>query len=295
MRWPDKLRVVVLIAALIALNLAPAFAADTAKDKTDQAAAQAVSTYLEQALKNKKVFPFVQRQLKRVAELNEPVLAKALPEFRFLMLRFRMYPVAYSLPAPLRAANLFAVDVKAENKVTHMTTPKQLQAFCGRHLRATDADAARTAAHVYAVLRKHLARDGFFRFTIDPAKFHVDGKPGALSVKARIVVVPGGGNSGSIDIAIAFQGKEGIFSVTDEQIKLRAGMRPICQSLKLNDPDRTVRAKAEHDLLIMGVNALPYLRMQSGKTEGELRQAILKLIRRIEAGERLPGGQPPAN
>ena len=75
-------------------------------------------------------------------------------------------------------------------------------------------------------------------------------------------------------------------------------MRPKCQSLKLNDPDPAVRAAAERDLLIMGRNALPYLRGKIAETNGELREKIRAFTRRVEAGEggpNVPGGQPEAN
>jgi hypothetical protein len=271
------------------------------KPATNERALQAVQKHIASLFRGKELPPPVKAQLDNLVPIDDPVLAEALPNCRVFLLRFRMWPVAMAVPEPFKPNDLFAVTTTGDPEflqVTMMTTPAELQVFCRKNLAATKADAARKAAHAYMILRKELAQDGFFRFEIDPAKFEVDEQPGRITVKAAATVVPGGGNAGSIQSTIVFTGDKGTFSVAQEQAQFKAGMRPICQSLKLTDPDPAVRAQAEHDLLIMGKNALPYLRMQAGKTAGELQRRIIDLTRRIEAGEggpNLPGGQPPAN
>lgn len=233
-------------------------------------------------------------------EIAAAAIKAALPNHRFFLLRFPMHPVARRTPEPLASVNIFAVaapDKDGKREVTHLKSAEELVAFCEKELRARDRDAARSAAHAYCLLRMELAQDGFFKFEIKPEDFEVAEKDGAFSVKASIKTVPGGKNGGAIDVQLSFAAKEGTFKLVDEQARLKAGIRPICQSLRLNDPDPDVRAAAERDILIMGRNALPYLHEQIARTYGGLRQEIVALTRRIEAGEggpSVPGGQPEA-
>ena len=278
-------------------------------DKVDREALAAIKEYVAARVKDQRWLAANLGALKGLRKLEEKVLAETLPKFRLYLLRTMTYPIARMVPGPLASRNIFAVGPEAAEgfAITHVTRPAGLWAFCEKSLRATDAKAARAAAHAYAVLRKELAQDGFYRFDVRPDKFQVNAKSGNIVVKGSVTVAapaarPGPGprlrpmgNSGSIDFAAAFQGREGVFKLVVEKSSLRAGMRPICQSLRLTDPDPAVRARAQHDLLWMGTNALPYLRMQSAKTTGGLRRAILDLARRIEAGEQVEGGQPPAN
>lgn len=247
-------------------------------------------------------------ELSELVEVADPALKAAFPRHQFFSMRFSMFPVARMTPEPLGAANLFAAGETGKDgkrEVTLMKSAADLQGFCAKTLRATNKDAARAAAHGYCLLRKELAQDGFFKFDIKPAEFEVTEKDGNITVKAALTVDGGaaGGlakmrNSGSIDTLMAFNGKEGTFKLVEESENLRAGMRPICQSLKLNDPDPAVRAAAERDLLIMGRNALPYLHSKIAATSGELQEKIRAFTRRVEAGEgglNVPGGQPEAN
>jgi hypothetical protein len=65
------------------------------------------------------------------------------------------------------------------------------------------------------------------------------------------------------------------------EAKLQAGMRPICQSTKLLDPDPLVRKMAEQDILIMGSSAKEYLDYQRSHVSPELRRAIDRIWERI--------------
>ncbi|HOX04931.1 MAG TPA: hypothetical protein PK280_00905 [Planctomycetota bacterium] len=276
---------------------------DTAKDSPAKAgpAKDAVQAWLKDNVKGGVELP-------ELAESADPAVKAAFPNHQFLTMRFAQFPVARMAPEPLGTANLFAVAEAGKDgkrEVTLMKSAADLQGFCAKALRAKDKDAARAAAHGYCLLRKELAQDGFFKFDIKPAEFEVTEKDGSITVRAALKVDGGaaGGpakmrNSGSIDALVGFEGKDGVFRLVEESENLRAGMRPICQSLKLNDPDPAVRAAAERDLLIMGRNALPYLRSKIAATSGELQEKIKAFTRRVEAGEgglNVPGGQPEAN
>jgi hypothetical protein len=239
-------------------------------------------------------------ELPPLAEVADPAVKTAFPKHRFCTMRFMQFPVARLAPEPLGSANLFAVaeaDKDGKREVTHIKSARELQDFCAKALGARDKDAARAAAHGYCLLRKELAQDGFFKFEVKPEDFEVSEKDKALTVKASLKVAAGGKNSGAIETTMAFEGPEGAFKLVEETENLQAGMRPKCQSLKLNDPDPAVRAAAERDILIMGRNALPYLRGKVAETGGELREKIRALAARIEAGAggpAVPGGQPLA-
>ena len=268
---------------------------------SDNAAKEAVRAWLKENVKGGAELP-------ELAESADPAVKAAFPGHRFFVVRFSQFPVARMAPEPLGAANVLAAgeaDKDGKREVTLMKSAADLQGFCARVLRARDRDAARAAAAGYCLLRKELAQDGFFKFDIKPADFMVTEKDGSITVETTLKVDGGaaGGppkmrNSGSINTLMAFEGKEGVFKLVEESENLRAGMRPICQSLKLNDPDPAVRAAAERDLLIMGRNALPYLRGKIAETRGELQEKIKDFTRRVEAGEggiNVPGGQPEAN
>jgi hypothetical protein len=238
-------------------------------------------------------------ELPAPAEVGAAELRAVFPKHRFFTMLFRQFPVGRMVPEPLGSANLFAVseaDKEGKREVTHIKSAKELQDFYAKVLaHPKDEKELRAAAHGYCLLRSELAQDGFFKFEVDPSKFVVNIGDATDRVTARIAVAEGGGNSGGIDVTLTFQ--VGAAPEVSEKEQLKAGIRPICQSLKLTDPDPAVRAAAERDLLIMGRNALPYLREKIAGTGGELRERIRALARRIEngaGGPAVPGGQPPA-
>ena len=241
----------------------------------------------------------VQRGLANMTEMPAEV-QRPFGRWRFFLMRFMQWPVAMQPPEPLASVNVFAVSEpnKDGKRTVALIKPGDgsLWGFCGKELRAAGEPAARAAAYACCLLRAELSQDGFFKWEIDVGKFVVTRKEETTRVEAHIGVAPGGGNSGSIDLVLAFAGKEGVFQFISEKEELKAGMRPICQSLRLTDPDDTVRNSARLDILVMGKNALPYLRMQVTRTEGELRRRIRELADLIEVapdGPLVEGGQPP--
>jgi hypothetical protein len=257
--------------------------------EVDAAAKAAVEAWLKANVKGEYRAP-------QLREVSGGALKAALPGYAFFSMRFMMHPVPRPTPQPLGATNLFVVS-KAGSKVTHVKDVKGLQDFFAKSIKnPADEKGLRAAAHAYCLLRKEMAQDGFFRFQVKPENFKVNVGGATDRVTARIEVVPGGGNSGHIEVVLAF--RVGAAVQFTEDVKVAAGVRPICQSLRLLNPDVKVRAAAERDLLIMGRNALPYLYGKIAETKGELREKIRELTRRIENGAGGPaveGGQPEAN
>jgi hypothetical protein len=98
-------------------------------------------------------------------------------------------------------------------------------------------------------------------------------------------VEPVGGNSGGIKVKINFTANGDINSIESDK-NIHSGIRPICQSTKLLDPDPIVRKMAEQDLLVMGRAARDYLEEQRAKASPELKHAIDEIWRRIESENR---------
>jgi hypothetical protein len=98
-------------------------------------------------------------------------------------------------------------------------------------------------------------------------------------------VVPKAGNEGFLTAEMLVSPKGQLLEVR-EDVKLKAGIRPICQATKLLDPDPIVRRMAERDLLILGPLAIPYLSEQWRQADPQLRRAIERIQRQIEQGER---------
>lgn len=178
--------------------------------------------------------------MKNVVDLADPALGTAFPQVRFYALRLPTRSANLTPPAPLGAANLFAVaepDANGNRAVTHLKGAADLQAYCGSALRAKDREAARSAVYAYCLLRKELVEDDF-SFEIKPEAFEIaeqeqevekDGKKEmekVLVVKGSMGLVPGSRGSGSIDVKVTFAGEERAFSVTEEKSTLEAGARP---------------------------------------------------------------------
>jgi len=107
----------------------------------------------------------------------------------------------------------------------------------------------------------------------------------ALQVRGRAVVDPRSGNMGEIDAALAFDAAGKLVDVS-ETVKLKRGVRPICQATKLLDPDPVVRRMAEQDLLVMGKATGDYLAGQRARADRQLQNAIDRIWKRILAEDR---------
>jgi hypothetical protein len=209
-------------------------------------------------------------------------LAKLFPDYAFSTLMFRSYPVAMMPPEPYKMHNIFAIDRKG--KVEAMTTKEELETWFRAHLpRVKDEPTAKSVMRAWLACASQLITDGFYRFTI-PEESITTAKARELRVTGRLEVPPGSGNQGKVDVTIPFDADGRLGSVSQE-VNLKPGMRPICQSTKLLDPDPIVRRMAEDSLRIMGADAFPYLIDQRSRFGPDLQEAVDRLMLSIINGE----------
>jgi len=219
----------------------------------------------------------------RMETLTAAELKVLFPDYSFMFLTIPRWPIARAAPAPLAMNNIFAVDSKGV--VTQLTTADELQKFFVEKLPALKGDDQLKAATAWATLTVEFPQDGMFKFTL--------GKPevlptGGLNTSVRIVttVGPTNGDSGDVTSTISID-PQGKFLAANDKSTLKAGIRPICQSTKLLDPDPLVRRMAEQDLLVMGRTCFWYLDMMREQASPELQHAIDDIKERILRDERI--------
>jgi hypothetical protein len=220
----------------------------------------------------------------RVEEVGSEELKALFPDCTFVFLTIPQWPLARPVAPPLEMNNVFAVDGK--ETVTLMTSAEQLQKFFQAKLPALKGeDQLKAVAAAWATLTVEFYQDGMFKFTA--------GKPevlptGGRSTTVRVVttVNQAGGNSGEVTSTLSIDSSGKLISANDKST-LKAGMRPICQSTKLLDPDPLVRRMAEQDLLIMGQDCFWYLDMMRAESSPELQNAIDAIKVRILKDERI--------
>lgn len=229
-----------------------------------------------------KAVALVQERLKELkspqahveAITDSPVLS-IFPAQRFVVVRYRLWPVAIAPPKDLKSQNLFAVD--KSGKLQHLTDAKGLEAFFRTNLaKATNQN---EAVRTWLRLSQEFVQDGFYKFAIEDKIETLAGSSVSVAT-GTATVVPEGGNKGTLRVSLTF-GREGEFGSAHEENKIVRGMRPRCQATLLLHPDPTVRAVAEQDLLVMGRAAKPYLDEQRAVAGPELRRAIDRLWQRI--------------
>ena len=208
-----------------------------------------------------------------------PPLEKLFPGYSFYSVVFPQWPVTMIPPAPLKSANVFVIDQKG--KVQGLTTKEELEVFFRKNLAAVnDKRAAEAAVRAWLALAQVLATDGWFKFAIPDESITVAKTAAGLKATGKATVSPDRGDRGEMTVALDFD-DQGKLTAVQQRSNLKAGMRPICQSTKLLDPDPIVRKMAEQSLLIMGMDALPYLQEQRAKVSPELQQAIDRIWQRI--------------
>lgn len=207
--------------------------------------------------------------------VEDASLDELLPKFVVCQVLVRQHPVAFAPPAPLGSHNLFFV-ARADRSVSHLTTMQQLEAFFVANLPPIgQLDPSKKAVRAWLTLAQHMATDGMYQFTIPDGRldgFAREGGDGRVATGVAQVEATGG-NSGQIKATLHFD-REGKLTKIEQDVQLKAGLRPICQATKLLDPDPIVRRMAQQDLLVMGSAARDYLREQHAKASPQLRLAI---------------------
>jgi hypothetical protein len=214
--------------------------------------------------------------------LSHDALSRTFPDYLFFSVLYRQYPVARLVPPPLKGANLFIVP-SAEGKLRLVTEIKELECFFRDALKPVrGADRAMDVVKAWLQLSPVLLQDGYYIFSLMEDSARVTDENNGMKATGRSVVMMGG--NGTVDVTAVFD-EAGKLTGVDQAAKIRRGPRPICQALKLLDPDAIVRRMAEEDLLVIGSAAKSYLDEARGKASPELQEAIDRVWERIREEE----------
>lgn len=208
---------------------------------------------------------------------DEPAFNKVFADTTFIVARYRIYPIAREIPEGLKPSNVFAVRADTVQLIPDVPA---LEKFFRAHAKPVkSADDAKNALAAWLALAQEFHQDGMFKFEVLTKEFADEKAEGGQLVRGRAIVTQGG--NGELNATLTFQ--DGQLAKAAETAKIRPGPRPICQATKLLDPDPIVRRMAEQDLLIMGRSARDYVLDQRSRATPELRDAIDRLWRKIEA------------
>jgi hypothetical protein len=213
-----------------------------------------------------------------VTPQSAAAVKKVFPDYQMVIVRFRLFPVARIMPEGLRASNIYAVD--KDGKFELLKDVKTMEKFFREHQKPakTEKD-AKEILGAWMTLTQEFHQDGMFKFEIQDKQFAVAQDKG-LNARGRLIVMAGG--NGDLVAELDYD-KDGKLAKVVETAKIRPGPRPICQATKLLDTDPIVRRMAEQDLLIMGLSAREYLMEQRERATPELRAAIERVWRQIQA------------
>src|SRR4029453_8759602 len=115
---------------------------------------------------------------------TEPNLAKTFPDYTFVNVRFRIYPIARQMPEGFEASNVFAVN--KDNKFTHLKKNKDLEKFFRANQPAVKAaEDAKAVLASWLTLSQEYHQDGMFKFDVQPKEFGGDEK----TVRGRAIVM----------------------------------------------------------------------------------------------------------
>lgn len=195
------------------------------------------------------------------------------------------YPVAVPVPPELSANTLICVDCKG--KISKFCSESELKAFYLESSKSIKSDSdIKIVVEAWLSCLKELVQDGMYRFDSSTARFDLEKKADSKIARGSIAVQPTGGNLGGITSILTFSKSEKLVSI-ESDIRIQAGIRPICQAKKLLDSDTTVRKMAEQDILIMGKSCRFYLDQQRAEAAPPLKKAIDRIWQKIEKREQL--------
>ena len=225
------------------------------------------------------------------AQMNPTIVCndstpRAFPGFRFYVVGFMQHPIAVNVPEPLSERNIFAVS--RDGKVQLITDGALLTEFFVKNLAPVkDADSARDAGIAWLEISKELAQDGMYRWRLPINEVKAEKLDAGWLVTGRVVVDGKGGNTGAIGLTMTI-GANGKPTQIKQLDNLKPGVRPMCQSTKLLDPDPIVRRMAERDLFVMGTLARDYIFAQRAKASPALQKEIDRVWRLILERESAP-------
>jgi hypothetical protein len=259
------LAVVLLMTACVAIGGSPA-------GPTDESARNALRQWLSG-------LPGAERG--EILTMADDPLPRLFPSRRFYAVLYRQYPVAISLPEPLTPSNLLVVQERG--RVVRIPDKTALEAFFRANLAPVLSESvALDVVKGWLLLTQEFHQDGFFRFSIPTQSLAVTKREHEMTAGGEATVNSNAGNAGKITASLTFDATGKLHAVNEDD-RVFAGPRPVCQATKLLDPDPIVRAMAEQTILIMGSAAKAYLEEQRDAAAPDLQKAIDRLWQRIVA------------
>lgn len=214
--------------------------------------------------------------------LKSEILLQVLPGVQVFARIARRWPVAHNEKSCV-------TFVDAKGTATEVTDEALLKTFVMTNFPPVqNAVGAKQAVRAWLLLIAPLVNDGFFRFETDEASLNVSPAEGPPT-RARGVAKVSAGGRGHLTVVMTFD-QDGRIAGIESEATLEEGVRPICQSTKLLDPDPVVRGMARQDLLAMGVAAKPYLDEMRPKLLPELQEAVDAIWQEILRREKAFGG-----
>lgn len=253
--------------------------------KVSDIAKPGTSAYAIREFEEKTQKEFFQSRQGIVSELKDVEFAHAFDKrLSLLSLRYPIWPIAMNINPPLQSNNIFVLD--ANNKIISLIVDTDnLRKFCSKNMLPVKTEQqARTALVAYLRLQQELAQDGMFRFNIKKESLKFSRTDDQLLIGGKSIVLPNSGNEGYLESQLVFAA-DGKLKSAESTNKLQEGMRPICQSTKLLDPDPIVRKMAEQDILLMGPSCKSYLDEMHSRANPATQKAIENIWRRIEQRE----------
>ncbi len=213
--------------------------------------------------------PFLQSG--QLQYIHSEALKQMFPNELFYVLRFRIWPIPFEIPAPLKYNNIFVVDSKGQLKL--ITDAAQLETFYRIVASSVGNEkSAKEAVKSWLDLSCELNQDGFFKFSFSE-NINVKSQDKTLIAEGKANIEPRSGDEGFLSVCLTFD-DQGRLKSARESRDIKEGMRPICQSSKLLDPDPIVRQMARKDLLLLGRRAKDYLDEKRKEASPELQKEI---------------------
>jgi hypothetical protein len=151
---------------------------------------------------------------------SDPVLAKVFPDYAFVVVRYRQYPVARLIPEGFKASNVLAVS--KEKAVRRFKDVKEQEKFFREHAgTARTANELKELLSAWLILSQEQYQDGFYKFEILEKQF--DYAKERNQVRGRAVVMHGG--SGELTATLDLD--DGKLAKVSETANIRPGPRPI--------------------------------------------------------------------
>jgi hypothetical protein len=160
-----------------------------------------------------------------IAQVTDPEVARAFPEFLAFAVRYPLYPVAVRPPAPLKQRNLFLVD--RDGQMDYLFDFQGLNDFFREHIgkQGLKKETVKMAIHAWLAMSQEFSQDGFLTFTITGKDIQVGTGAAGLKGTGRAVIKPAMGNKGFIEVTMLF-GLTGELDGIKENKRIIMGIRP---------------------------------------------------------------------